>query len=322
MHMKKQKISVIELATIPVVSTLLILTLIQTTSPSSSSSPFSSSFAQSNTQVVVIPIGAQSPSGAKFYDPPNITVAPGSTITWINNDTVLHTATSGDADTGTPDGKFDTGFIPSGKFRKIITLPQADGEIPYYCQLHPFMKGIIIIEAKLSESAGGVGAAAAAAGQKGNQTTTTTTTSSSSSTIPTTTKPITLQATSTNDKFKVEVNWTPNDISKENTFDIKFLDSKSGKEIKGVTYDIVLLTGDQQHLTETYRSAQTATQQKYIFGNQGSYILNIDKINNSPAESVNIPIQVTPEFPVNVLALMAIVFGALVFDYRSKHSIT
>src|SRR5919198_5923090 len=318
--MKKQKISVIELATIPVVSTLLILTLIQTTSPSSSS-PFSSSFAQSNTQVVVIPIGAQSPSGAKFYDPPNITVAPGSTITWINNDTVIHTATSGDADTGTPDGKFDTGFIPSGKFRKIITLPQADGEIPYYCQLHPFMKGIITIEAKLSESVGGVvGGGAAAVGQKGNQTTTTT--SSSSSTIPTTTKPITLQATSTNDKFKVEVNWTPNDISKENTFDIKFLDSKSGKEIKGVTYDIVLLTGDQQHLTETYRSAQTATQQKYIFGDQGSYILNIDKINNSTAESVNIPIQVTPEFPVNVLALMAIVFGALIFVYRSKHSIT
>jgi hypothetical protein len=136
--------------------------------------------------------------------------------------------------------------------------------------------------------------------QKGNQTTT------SSSTIPTTTtKPITLQGTSTNDKFKVEVNWTPNDISKENTFDIKFLDSKSGKEIKGVTYDIVLLTGDKK-LAETYRSAQTATQQKYIFGDQGSYILNIDKINNSPAESVNIPIQVTPEFPVNVLALMAI----------------
>ena len=321
--MKKQKISAIELATIPVVSTLLILTLIQTTSPSSSSSsPFSSSFAQSNTQVVVIPIGAQSPSGAKFYDPPNITVAPGSTITWINNDTVIHTATSGDADTGTPDGKFDTGFIPSGKFRKIITLPQADGEIPYYCQLHPFMKGTITIEAKLSESAGGVGGGAAAVvGQKGNQTTTTTSSSSTIPTTTTTTKPITLQATSTNDKFKVEVNWTPNDISKENTFDIKFLDSKSGKEIKGVTYDIVLLTGDKK-LAETYRSAQTATQQKYIFGDQGSYILNIDKINNSPAESVNIPIQVTPEFPVNVLALMAIVFGALIFVYRSKHSIT
>jgi plastocyanin len=314
--MKKQKISVIELATIPVVSALLIFTLIQTTTTTSSSSPFSS-FAQSNTQVVVIPIGAQSPSAAKFYDPPSITVAPGSTITWINNDTVIHTATSGEADTGTPDGKFDTGFIPSGKFRKIITLPQADGEIPYYCQLHPFMKGTITIEAKLSESAGGVGGGAAAAGQKGNQTTTTTT----SSTIPTTTKPIMLQGTSTNNKFKVEVNWMPNDISKENTFDIKFLDSKSGKEIKGVTYDIVLLTGDKK-LAETYRSAQTATQQKYIFGDQGSYILNIDKINNSPAESVNIPIQVTPEFPVNVLALMAIVFGALIFVYRSKHSIT
>ena len=147
--------------------------------------------------------------------------------------------------------------------------------------------------------------------QKGNQTTTTT-----SSTIPTTTKPIMLQGTSTNDKFKVEVNWMPNDISKENTFDIKFLDSKSGKEIKGVTYDIVLLTGDKK-LAETYRSAQTATQQKYIFGDQGSYILNIDKINNSPTESVNIPIQVTPEFPVNVLALMAIAaLGSTIISSR------
>jgi plastocyanin len=302
--MKKQKIPIIiELATIFIVSTLLILILIQTTLPLSSPSPPFFSFAQSSTQVVVIPIGAQSPSAAKFYDPPNITVAPGSTITWINNDTVIHTATSGDADTGTPDGKFDTGFIPTGKFRKIITLPQADGEIPYYCQLHPFMKGTITIEAKLSESAG-----AGAVGQKGNQTTTTTTTSSS--TVPTSAKPIMLQGTSTNDKFKVEVNWMPNDISKENTFDIKFLDSKSGREIKGVTYDIVLLTGDKK-LAETYRSAQTATQQKYNFTDQGSYILNINKINNSPAESVNIPIQVTPEFPVNMLALTAIIAALL-----------
>src|SRR5919202_1110169 len=141
--------------------------------------------------------------------------------------------------------------------------------------------------------------------QRGNQTTT------SSSAVPTSTKPIMLQGTSTNDKFKVEVNWMPNDISKENTFDIKFLDSKSGREIKGVTYDIVLLTGDQQHLTDTYRSAQTATQQKYNFTDQGSYILNINKINNSPAESVNIPIQVTPEFPVNMLALTAIIAALL-----------
>jgi plastocyanin len=94
---------------------------------------------------VSIPRGAQSLTQAKFYEPTDITVQPGTTITWSNHDTVIHTATSGDSDSGTPDGRFDTGFIQPGKSKTVILIPGAKGKIAYFCQVHPFMRGEVTV---------------------------------------------------------------------------------------------------------------------------------------------------------------------------------
>ena len=102
--------------------------------------------------------------------------------------------------------------------------------------------------------------------------------------------PDALQGTSDDGVFKVMVDWKRNNINKENTFDLTFLESKSGVHIENVIYDIMLFK-DDKHITESHRSSQTAKQQKFVFTDQGSYTLRMENINKTGA-GINIPIQV------------------------------
>lgn len=78
-------------------------------------------------------------SGAKVdiadfkYKPPNFSVKAGSKITFTNQDTAPHTATSKTA------GAFDTGKLTKGQ-SKAVTFSKA-GDFKYYCQFHAFMTG-------------------------------------------------------------------------------------------------------------------------------------------------------------------------------------
>lgn len=75
------------------------------------------------------------------YLPTNLVVDQGDTITWINEDRGFHTVTSGHYDV--PDGIFDSGQLePSAKFSHTFSNL---GEIHYYCRLHPWMEGTIIV---------------------------------------------------------------------------------------------------------------------------------------------------------------------------------
>jgi plastocyanin len=89
---------------------------------------------------VTIVQGASShyPNGP-FFSPANLTVKVGKTVTWVNKDTVTHTVTS--------DGSvlFDSGFMPTGStFQFTFTM---SGTFPYYCTVHPYMKGTIVVTA-------------------------------------------------------------------------------------------------------------------------------------------------------------------------------
>ena len=57
----------------------------------------------------------------------------GSTIVWDNQDDALHTATSGNAETATPDGKFDTGMVGAMTQSQPVTMPTEPGEYTYFC---------------------------------------------------------------------------------------------------------------------------------------------------------------------------------------------
>jgi predicted secreted protein with PEFG-CTERM motif len=75
------------------------------------------------------------------YSPNPINAIVNDTVTWTNNDTTLHTVTSGSG--AVPDGEFDSGIlIPNGIFNYTFTEA---GNYPYYCILHPNMVGTVII---------------------------------------------------------------------------------------------------------------------------------------------------------------------------------
>jgi plastocyanin len=110
-----------------------------------STSNVSSSSSSTTTAASTISIakGSQNADNNQFFVPVDVTVKPGSTLTWKNDDTAIHTATSGkDA---TPDGKFDTSLISPAQLSKPQTMPSEPGEYSYFCTLHPWMTGEVIV---------------------------------------------------------------------------------------------------------------------------------------------------------------------------------
>ena len=95
---------------------------------------------------VVTPEGNSAP-GCEMTDtcfiPSTIEVAPGTTVTWENNDIAVHTVTSGtlrDGETGT---EFDSGISAAGStFEHTF---EEVGEYPYFCQVHPWMSGMVLV---------------------------------------------------------------------------------------------------------------------------------------------------------------------------------
>lgn len=118
--------------------------------------------------------------------------------------------------------------------------------------------------------------------------------------------------------FKAQIAWTPNAIGSENTFNIRFLNSSSREEIQNVKYDIMLFN-EGNHLSETHRSDQQASSQKYVFPEQGFYTLKIDNIENTTA-SIDLPIQVVPEFAGagSTTAIVAGLLGIILFAVKLK----
>jgi plastocyanin len=100
-------------------------------------------FAQGN--AVSIAAGASNPSATEFYVPKEITVSPGTTVTWTNDDTTIHTVVEGSpasASSGATPG-FDSSIIAPGATWDN-TFDTA-GEFNYYCNLHPFMTGKVTV---------------------------------------------------------------------------------------------------------------------------------------------------------------------------------
>jgi glucose/arabinose dehydrogenase/plastocyanin len=76
------------------------------------------------------------------YDPNPIQVSVGDTVIWTNDDSTIHTVTSGE--NGQPDGLFDSSIMaPQQTFEHTFT--EGAGEYPYFCVLHPNMVGTVSV---------------------------------------------------------------------------------------------------------------------------------------------------------------------------------
>ena len=93
---------------------------------------------------VVMPLGSSAATSGAGYEPPTVTVSPGGSVIWDNQDNALHTATSGESPT--PDGKFDSGLIGANQASKPVTMPAEPGEYKYFCTLHPFLVGTVTVQ--------------------------------------------------------------------------------------------------------------------------------------------------------------------------------
>lgn len=73
-----------------------------------------------------------------LYLPSPLEVAVGTTVTWINEDELPHTATA-----TTPDVPFDSAYMALGdRFSYTFDEP---GEFPYFCVFHPRMRAVVVV---------------------------------------------------------------------------------------------------------------------------------------------------------------------------------
>ncbi len=77
------------------------------------------------------------------YTPNKFFAGKGSTITWYNEDSAAHTVTSGTPSNG-PDGVYDSGLMMSGNSYSVTF--SRDGVSNYFCMVHPWMTGQVIIQ--------------------------------------------------------------------------------------------------------------------------------------------------------------------------------
>lgn len=68
------------------------------------------------------------------FDPKEITVSPGTKITWTNRDETPHTVTSSDKTFSSK------GLDTADKFEHVFA---SEGDFSYFCTVHPFMTGVV-----------------------------------------------------------------------------------------------------------------------------------------------------------------------------------
>jgi plastocyanin len=71
------------------------------------------------------------------FDPATLTVAAGTTVRFVNDDSEAHTVTA-------RDGSFNSdGLDTNDSWSFRFTKP---GTYAYFCQLHPYMKGTVVVK--------------------------------------------------------------------------------------------------------------------------------------------------------------------------------
>lgn len=70
------------------------------------------------------------------YVPASLTVAAGTTVRFVNDDTEAHTVTANDK-------SFDSAGLDAGdSWTHRFATP---GNFPYFCAVHPYMHGLVVV---------------------------------------------------------------------------------------------------------------------------------------------------------------------------------
>ena len=94
--------------------------------------------------LTVVAGGAHAASGTEVrvtidqfkFEPAVVSVAPGDTVTWVNDDTEEHTVTASDR------SYTSSGLDQAETFSHTFTAP---GTYRYFCALHPHMTATVVV---------------------------------------------------------------------------------------------------------------------------------------------------------------------------------
>jgi len=106
-------------------------------------------------EVTITPVAGSGVPGCEetaegCYSPAEVTVVVGEVVIFSNTDSAAaHTFTAGTPSEG-PSDEFDTSLLAAGSDYEPVTLNTV-GEIPYFCMIHPWMQGLIIVQAAAEE---------------------------------------------------------------------------------------------------------------------------------------------------------------------------
>jgi plastocyanin len=96
-------------------------------------------------------LAGASVQGSPNFDPDTITVKKGDKITVTNKDTLPHTVTSGTGPSDPNNAKqFDTSIIEAAATADIDTTKLNPGQYPFFCTVHPYMTGKLVVQAGAS----------------------------------------------------------------------------------------------------------------------------------------------------------------------------
>ncbi len=110
-------------------------------------------FADHATASVSIPSGTSVPGCEETnscYVPYEVTVDVGGEVTWTVDDSAAHTVTSGNpADSESVGAIFDSSLLVAGS--SFSYKFEEAGTVDYFCIVHPWMKGIVVVQEAMAE---------------------------------------------------------------------------------------------------------------------------------------------------------------------------
>ncbi|HUT06555.1 MAG TPA: PEFG-CTERM sorting domain-containing protein [Nitrosopumilaceae archaeon] len=290
---------------------------------------FNPAFADHETANVSIGIATSTPGcqeTKECYIPYQVSVDVGGEVTWMNDDGAAHTVTSGltpfpGIDGDGPSGVFDSGmFLPQTSFSHQF---ESAGEFPYYCIVHPWMEGLVIVQ-----GVGGaelVGSEPKGAGSEGSEYAPGTLVVGAPSEEETTVTGI-----SEDGSIRAEITSSNPASDEKMSLEIKFRDSNDGSVKEHANYDIVVSQNGQEILsvlgehahegTSIHSTASLSTSDQVdIEVTMLGFGLPDDQENWSGPKGEILMFNVVPEFGTVALVVMFVAISVVVLT-SSKYT--
>ena len=158
------------------------------------------------------------------FVPYEVTIDVGGEVTWSNDDTAAHTVTAGSAGQG-PSGVFDSSLFMAGT--TFSHKFEAAGEFTYFCMVHPWMEGVVTVQADEGPEPGD-GTIIVGAPPEDETT---------------------VSGISEDGKVRAEIIVSNPVADEEMSLEIKFRDSSGGSVIKHANYNLMVSQNGQEILS-------------------------------------------------------------------------